>query len=189
MLEHVLDYSKTLVRKVTGEGDIAIDCTMGNGHDTLFLAKLVGPKGKVYSFDIQAQALSNTRQLLQTEKIEHVELLLTGHEKLLDYIPKSEWGKISSAMFNLGYLPKGDKSIITTGETTIQALKALLQILKPRGIIVLVIYSGHPGGTEEMLAVMDYVKALDQKQVQVLQYRFINQTNHAPFIIALEKIK
>ena len=35
-------------------GDTVVDATMGNGHDTLFLAEQVGPEGHVCAFDIQA---------------------------------------------------------------------------------------------------------------------------------------
>ena len=34
-------------------GDAVIDATMGNGHDTAFLCRAVGPSGRVYAFDVQ----------------------------------------------------------------------------------------------------------------------------------------
>ena len=37
------------------EGCVAVDFTMGNGNDTLWLSKGVGQTGTVYAFDIQAE--------------------------------------------------------------------------------------------------------------------------------------
>ncbi len=97
-------------------------------------------------------------------------------------------GHIDAAIFNLGYLPKGDKSIVTKPDTTIQAINSLLSLMSIEGIIVLVIYHGHSEGQIEKHALLDYLSTLDQKHAQVLQYQFLNQRNHAPFICAIEKI-
>ena len=97
------------------------------------------------------------------------------------------FGKVKAAIFNLGYLPKGDHSIITKPNTTIDALEQLLEIMSPEGIIVLVIYYGHPGGEHEKDTILEYVHQLDQQKAHVLQYQFLNQQNNPPFIIAIEK--
>ena len=47
-LDRILPYARILLEKAVSPGDIAIDATAGNGHDTLFLAKLVGENGHVY---------------------------------------------------------------------------------------------------------------------------------------------
>lgn len=189
VLKRVLEQSKYLAQSVTQPGDIAIDCTCGNGNDTLYLAELVGSKGRVYGFDIQEQALNNTKELLKSHEIKHVELIQDGHEHVADYVDEAYKGKVSCAMFNLGYLPKGDKEITTKGETTLQAIEALFPLLRVNGLIILVVYSGHEEGQAEMEDLLSYVKGIDQKVAQVLMYRFLNQRNHAPFIIAIEKVK
>lgn len=56
ILKKILPYSKELLKMAAGEGDIVVDATMGNGHDTQFLAELVGENGHVYAFDIQESA-------------------------------------------------------------------------------------------------------------------------------------
>ncbi len=188
-LERILTYSKTLIKTTTQEGDITIDATVGNGLDTLFLSQLVKDKGHVFGFDIQDKAISNTRKLLENNYCRNVTLYKMGHENVKEKIPINYHGKIASAIFNLGYLPKGDKTITTTKETTIRAIEDILTLLKPNGIIVLVVYSGHPEGKLEKEALLNYVKCLNQKQYQVLLYQFINQINHAPFVIAIEKTK
>lgn len=186
MLERVLPYAKTLLSSVINEGDIAVDATAGNGHDTLFLANLVGETGFVYAFDIQQQAVDVTIQRLKENGLEHrARVILDGHEQLSKYVQE----EVAGAIFNLGYLPGGNHDIITKGETTISAIEQLLSLLKIGGIIVLVIYHGHEGGKEERDAVIEFVKSLPQKYVHVLRYEFINQKNDPPFIIALEKMK
>ncbi|WP_096551626.1 class I SAM-dependent methyltransferase [Ureibacillus thermosphaericus] len=186
MLERVLPYAKTLLSSVINEGDIAVDATAGNGHDTLFLANLVGETGFVYAFDIQQQAVDVTIQRLKENGLEHrARVILDGHEQLTKYVQE----EVAGAIFNLGYLPGGNHDIITKGETTISAIEQLLSLLKIGGMIVLVIYHGHEGGKEERDAVIEFVKSLPQKYVHVLRYEFINQKNDPPFIIALEKMK
>ncbi len=96
---------------------------------------------------------------------------------------------VAAAIFNLGYLPGSNHDIITRPHTTIQAIENILKLLKVGGLIVLVIYHGHPGGKEERDKVIDYVSQLPQKYVHVLKYAFLNQQNDPPFVIALEKMK
>ncbi|MDF2902657.1 MAG: SAM-dependent methyltransferase [Bacillus sp. (in: firmicutes)] len=188
-LDKVLPFARRLLKLAVGDGDIAVDATIGNGHDTVFLAELVGQKGKVYGFDIQGAAVKATKLRLQNSGLaENAVLFHTGHEHILASIPNNQFGKINGAIFNLGYLPGGDKSIVTKSATTISALKQLLEIMAPEGIIVLVIYHGHQHGDQERDDLLQYVEELDQKKAHVLQYQFINQINSPPFIIAIEKI-
>ena len=187
-LDRILPFARILLEKAVKPGDIAIDCTMGNGHDTVFLANLTGPDGHVYSFDIQQSALLKTKEKLIANQLEErVTLVLAGHERLQEFVPSDK--PITGAIFNLGYLPGGDKEIITTAPTTIQAIEQLLDIMEPEGIIVLVIYHGHPGGDLERDALIIFVTGLPQDTAHVLEYRFMNQQNNPPFIIAIEKRK
>lgn len=187
-LERVLPYSKKIMTLAVSEGDIAVDCTVGNGHDTLFLAELVGESGHVYGFDIQSEALTNTKDLLEEHRADsRVTLFQASHADVLDRIPKAQHDQIRGAIFNLGYLPGGDKEIVTVPESTIIAVDNLLSVMKKEGVIVIVVYHGHPEGQLERDALLDYVTKLDQKKAHVLQYRFMNQINNPPFIIAIEK--
>lgn len=186
-LQKILDFAHSLLKKSISLNDIVVDATVGNGHDTELLAKLVGPEGIVYGFDIQAEAIISAKNRLKNSGIEkNVILFNKGHETILDSIP-AKHQYISGAIFNLGYLPGGDKQIVTQANTTISAVKQLLEIMKPEGIIVLVIYHGHPEGAAERDIVMNFVQSIDQKKAHVLLYQFINQVNHPPFIIAIEK--
>ncbi len=187
-LQRILPFAKQLLETAVSKGDVVVDATIGNGHDTVFLAKLVGYKGKVYGFDIQKQAIENTRDRLGSENLlEQVTLVQQGHQQLQAVIADEHKGTISAAVFNLGYLPGGDQSIVTVPDTTILAIKQLLDVMKPEGLIVIVIYHGHVEGQIERDALMNYVKTIDPSVAHVLQYQFINKNNHPPYIIAIEK--
>ena len=182
-LSPALQYSHDLLKQVVNPGDMVIDATVGNGHDTLLLAQLVGENGHVLGFDIQASAIEATTTRLETEHLNNVYLHLTGHQNVDQYLNEP----LAAAIFNLGYLPSGDKSIITTGNTTIEAIKKMLPHLKPNGIICLVIYYGHPGGDNERAAVEKYTATLPQQNFNVLEYQFINQVNTPPKLIVIQR--
>ncbi|WP_046061086.1 class I SAM-dependent methyltransferase [Methylotuvimicrobium alcaliphilum] len=138
------------VKAVLQAGDYAIDATVGNGHDTLFLARHVGPGGIVLGFDIQQSAIDKTRSRLEQETIDtQVELFRVSHAEMTNIIPMQFHGRIKAVMFNLGYLPGGDKLLITRTDTTIAALNQALRMLAPDGLLTILAYPGHPGGDQE----------------------------------------
>jgi predicted methyltransferase len=187
-LDRILSYAKLLLEKAVNPGDVVVDATLGNGHDTVFLANLVGSTGKVYGFDVQELALTAAKERLNNQGLlDRVTLFHAGHEKAAELIPVEHHRNITGAIFNLGYLPGSDKSIVTKPGTTIAAVQQLHKMLAPEGIIVLVIYHGHEEGAFERDALLDYCRQMDQKSAHVLQYQFINQQNNPPFIIAIEK--
>jgi len=189
ILKPMLAFAHTLLKDALAPGDIAIDCTMGNGNDTLFLAKLVGEGGHVFAFDIQEAAIENTRKLLEQSGAlaAGVTLIKACHASLQEHIPADSLKKCRAAIFNLGYLPGSDKQICTVAHTTIAAIEALLAALDPGGLIVLVVYPGHAQGKLETSELLDYCKAADYKTVNVTMYRILNNPNQPPFVIALEK--
>ena len=186
-MKSILNYSHHLLEEIIEPGETVIDATCGNGNDTLFLSKLVGEFGEVIAFDIQEQAIDNTDQLLMDNNCTNVSLVLDSHANIDNYLIKELEENIGGAIFNLGYLPKSDKTIITEGESTIKAINTILNYLKKGGRIILVVYYGHEGGEEEKNTILKHVISLDQKKYSVLQYGFINQKNNPPFIIAIQK--
>nr|GGG66000.1 rRNA methyltransferase [Virgibacillus oceani] len=162
-----------------------MDATAGNGNDTIFLSQLTGETGQVLAFDVQEKAITAVTKRLTEKQLSNTRLIHDGHENIVAYLEEGE--QIGGAIFNLGYLPGGDKSIITKADTTIKAVKAMLPYLKCGGTIVLVVYHGHNGGQLEKDALMEYTSTLSQQSFHVLQYGFINQKNHPPFILAVEK--
>jgi len=187
-LDSVLDFAKRLSTQALDEGAVAIDATVGNGHDTLFLAQAVGPAGRVYGFDVQAPAIERTRQrLVEASVAARVTLIHDGHETMNQHVPAEVQGRVAAVMFNLGYLPGGDKTRITTPDTTIGALDRACQYLTSDGVITVVQYVGHEGGAAEARAVNDWAEALDQTRFQALAYRFVNQRNDPPRLLAISR--
>ncbi|MFN2340231.1 MAG: class I SAM-dependent methyltransferase [Halanaerobium sp.] len=181
---NAVKFSHLLLKENIILGDLVIDATAGNGHDTRFLADLVGTEGKVYSFDIQKEAIANTKKLLaENDLAARTELIMDSHANLDKYLNR----KVSSVIFNLGYLPGGNKEIITKSKSTITAVEKSIELLKKNGIIILVIYSGHPGGKEEKNSLLDFASNLDYKKFNVLNYEFLNQPGPPPQILAIKK--
>jgi SAM-dependent methyltransferase len=184
ILEKALIQAHEYAREITREGDTVVDATMGNGNDTLFLARLVGPTGKVYAFDIQSAAIDRTREKLEREGLcDRCELICDGHENLDSYVKTP----VRLVMFNLGYLPGGSHSIGTRAETTIEAIEKSLSILRDDGLVIIVVYYGGDSGFEERDALLEYLGRMDCRRYSVMKAEFINQINCPPFLICIEK--
>lgn len=184
MFINAVEISKKICELKLKDGDIAVDCTMGNGNDTAFLCSLVGENGRVYAFDIQENAIVNTRnKLLKLNLLERAELIFDGHENVDKYIKEN----VKLVIFNLGYLPKGNHEITTKMETTVAAVKKCLNILELNGIILLVIYHGHKNGKEEKEALENFTSHLNQKEYNVAKLSFTNQINNPPELICIER--
>ena len=176
--------NKIFLEKIIEKGDVVIDATMGNGYDTVYLGNLVGENGKVYAFDVQEEALVSTKKKVIRDNMEdRVELILDGHENLDKYVKEN----VSCVVFNLGYLPRAKHIVITKPDTTLQAIKKSLDLLKPNGIISIAAYIGHEGGLDEKNYICEYLNSLDQNYYNVLHMEFTNQINNPPQLILVEK--
>ncbi len=176
------------VRSALRPGDWAIDATIGNGNDVFFLAHTVGPTGKVYGFDIQDLAHARTNIILgEAGLLARVKLIHTGHEQMLDELPRDWPGKVAAVMFNLGYLPRGDKGVITQPETTLRALDASAICLKRGGVLSVVMYQGHLGGKNETLAVKEWAKQLPPHDYAVELIQSGQFTEDAPELLVVSK--
>lgn len=151
----VTEQAHEAVRNFVNPGDVVIDATAGNGYDTLFLAQLVGPTGHVYAFDIQQDALDATTALLGEQKIGHFTPLRRDHASLSEAILAKHRGAIAAVVFNLGYLPGGNRDITTSPGSTFAALHAARSVLKLEGIVCVTIYRGHLVGPLEAEAVLE----------------------------------
>jgi len=146
--------AQTRLAAVIHAGDYALDATVGNGHDTLFLAEQVGDTGHVWGLDVQPGALTNAHDLLAGKGLsERVSLIKGGHQHLNEQLPEAARGRLATVMFNLGYLPGSDRRVSTRPETTLPALDAALANLRPGGMLSVLAYRGHPGGQDEATAV------------------------------------
>ena len=167
-----------------GEGDVAVDFTMGNGGDTLFLSETVGESGRVYAFDIQPEALVSTKAHLEANGApENYTLICASHHLLADYVKEP----IKAGMFNLGYLPRsGKKHITTMRETTMPAVEAALAALAPDGVLLIAIYPGHEEGALEGEMIEEYLSAISRFKLCCSKFRIINSPA-APYFFLVEK--
>ena len=172
------------VRRAVTDGDCVIDATMGNGKDTAFLAELVGEAGHVTAFDVQEEAVARTREnLAAAGLLERCTLVHCGHEHMNQY----QQPGVSAVMFNLGWLPGGDKRVTTQADTTRRALEAALYLLAPGGIITVCVYPGHEEGGRERDALAVWARALDVRRFSVLHHRFVNARTGTPELYLIQK--
>ncbi len=181
----ITEYCHRFLEPYILEGEVCIDATAGKGNDTEFLRRLVGENGKVYAFDIQKEAIDATRERMkQNGYTSNVEVICDSHERMQSYVKE----EVSAIVFNLGYLPGGDHAISTTGKTSIQAMKAGMNLLKKDGIMSVCIYSGKDSGYEEREEVLSFLKSLDSKKWLVILHQYYNRQNDPPmpaFIVRL----
>jgi tRNA1(Val) A37 N6-methylase TrmN6 len=182
----VTDWCAQFIHQQVCPGDLCIDATMGNGNDTLLLSSLVGEAGRVLAFDIQEQALSNTKErLLCAGAPENYTLYQISHESMGDYAAVNS---VSCIVFNFGYLPGGDHAKATRSESSLTALKASLTLLKKGGLLSLCIYSGGDSGFEERDAILTWLAGLDPKQYLVIKSDYYNRPNHPPIPVLVIKL-
>lgn len=173
----ITEFCHRMIRDHIREGDCCIDATAGNGNDTEFLCSMAGAAGKVYAFDIQRDAIEQTRKRLkEVGLLERAEVILDGHEHMEEHVKET----VSAITFNFGYLPGGDHQIATRADTSIQAIEAGLRLLKKGGIMSLCIYSGGDSGFEEKEALLSYLKTLDPRTFLVIVSTYYNRENHPP---------
>lgn len=162
---------------------IAVDATCGNGHDALWLAEVCD---RVYAFDIQPEAVKTTAKLLGAHnRSGKVELFCESHADMKSRVPE----KAAVIVFNLGYLPGGDKEITTHTESTLCALQAALELLRVDGLLCVTVYWGHPSGREEREAVLRWAKNLDKGIYRCVHTDMLNQPNCPPEIVLITKKK
>lgn len=167
------------------EGSLYIDATMGKGQDTLFLCRMAGTKGRVLAFDIQNEAIEITRRLLDEHSAgSRARLILDGHEHMDRY---AQEGSADVICFNFGYLPGGDHAIATRPETSIEAIKKGLGILKPGGVMSLCIYSGGDTGMGEKQEILSFLKTLPSREYTVIVNEYYNRRNNPPMPVFIFK--
>lgn len=183
---NAVNIAKKIMKSYVQKGHIVLDCTVGNGNDTITLSRLVGDKGKVYGFDIQSIALEITKEKLIKEGLEdRVVLINDSHEYIDKYISQ----KLDFIIYNLGYLPNGNKEIKTNRDSTLISIKKSLSLLNKNGLLLVTCYTGHKGGIEEWKALKDYFIDISQRDFNILEFNFINQKNNPPILYGLEKNK
>lgn len=178
----LLELQKSFILSHLKEGDCAADFTMGNGHDTEFLSKTVGENGTVWAFDIQEQALESTSsRLIETGCPNNYTLVLDSHHNARKYIDRP----IKAGMFNLGWLPGGNKSITTLRETTLPAIKEAISLLAHDGVLTVAVYPGHAEGDAEGQLIKEYLATIPRWSVCATQIKILNSPT-SPYFHVIE---
>lgn len=175
-----------MLSRVLRPGDTAVDATMGNGHDTLFLCEAVGPRGHVFAFDIQPAAVANTEKLLlENGMLGRADLFCAGHQELDRYVKDP----VRTVVFNLGWLPGGDHSVTTRWETTRVAVLKALDLLAAGGMLVLCAYPGHEEGSREREELVSLFSSLSNQTFNVLHQRFLNASPGSAECFAVQRLR
>lgn len=165
-------------------GDTVIDATMGNGYDTETLSRLVGETGHVYAFDVQEQAVINTRTRLEAAGLlARVTLVHDSHAQIKQYVNQP----VSAAVFNLGWLPGGDKTVTTKTDSSLCAVRAALDLLEPMGVLILCIYPGHEEGKRERTTLLEMLSSLAPQEYNCLSQVFLNAGDDAPLCVIVQR--
>lgn len=180
-------WAAELISGALHEGALAVDATLGNGHDCMWLASLVGESGRVYGFDVQADAVENSARRLREAGFEdRARLILDGHQNMGNYLCEES---ADAVMFNLGWLPGAQHGVTTLRETTLQAVNAALKILKQEGLLTICIYPGHDEGARERDALLEWARGLDERCYDVMLRCYLNQSKNPPLLLAIKKNK
>ncbi|MBR4205404.1 MAG: class I SAM-dependent methyltransferase [Clostridia bacterium] len=179
----LLSLQKHFILAHLKEGGRAVDFTMGNGYDTVFLSKTVGGSGEVTAFDIQPAALlSAERNLRASGCPNNWRLICASHERANEFVR----GPIKAGMFNLGYLPgSGKKELTTMRSTTLPAVERALEMLGEDAVLLVAVYPGHPEGAAEGEELGRYFASLSRFRYSIAQFRMLNSPS-SPFFIVCE---
>ena len=181
---NAIEMAQLVLKGVLPKARILVDATAGNGRDTLFLAENTTAEAKIYAFDIQPRAIAATEKQTQAYK-DRIRYVLDSHEQIGSVVQEP----IDAAIFNLGYLPGGNHHITTEAASTLKALQAVLDKLNVNGILVVVVYAGHPAGQEESEALAEYMAGLPSGQYTAGCYQMVNHEEGAPFLYIVEKVR
>jgi predicted methyltransferase len=188
MASYILDRAHEIVGDAVNPGDLVVDATVGNGWDTLFLARCVGREGRVVGMDVQVSALEAARNRLAAAGVDTwCSLHLQSHDDPATWLPAGDERRVSAAMYNLGYLPGGDKSIATRPDSTVNSLDRMIHLLAPGGLISIVAYRGHPGALDEFVAVENWTHSLSPDDYSSLRIDDPEGPGHAPVLFVIRK--
>lgn len=171
-----LDLAKSFWKELVHPGDVVIDATCGNGHDTLFLSQL---QVKLYAMDIQQEAIDEAKARVQNPVI----FVMGCHSQFPEEISLES---VKLVVYNLGYLPGGDKGFTTKVKTTLISVKQALSLLTKGGVISITCYPGHPAGEEEEKELLAFTNTLNPKEWSVTYIRFHNR-KLAPSLLMIQK--
>lgn len=184
-MDAIINNTKTLinflVKNYIEKVNCAVDMTVGNGYNSKMILDNLKPE-KLYCFDIQKNAIENTAKLLKNYS--NYILILDSHTNFLNYVKE----KIDFAIYNLGYLPNGDKTITTNALDVEESLSKLLENLNEKATVLITFYTGHDSGLVESEKIGKFLNKLNQKEFTVLEFNFKNQKNNPPYVVMIQRV-
>ena len=187
-----LDLAHDYWRRHLKTGDTVIDATCGNGHDALVLAQLVIPESGstqklVHIIDIQQDAIDSGQELLADNLTAEQLTAVNWHTQSHAELPVDPLNApVSAVIYNLGYLPGGDKTVTTVTDSTLCSLQQAVALIRPGGIVSITCYPGHTAGAEEELAILEWASSLDRKAYSSCHHRWTNRPA-APSLILIQR--
>ncbi len=182
----ITDWCHHFMKLQVAPGDLCIDATMGNGHDTELLCRLADRQGTVLAFDIQEKALKATKKRLSEAGVpDNYRLILDSHSHISRYASADS---VSCIVFNFGYLPGADHSLATKPKTSLEAVQQGLKLLKKDGLMSLCIYSGGDTGFQERDTLLSFLKELNPRHYLVILSSYYNRPNHPPVPVLIRKL-
>ena len=184
----LVEQTQQLIAPYLRPGDSAIDATAGNGYDTAFLANTVGPHGHVYVFDLQQKALTATKSHLATRDLSHIPVTycLSDHQHLSQHIAENDSLNLKAIMFNLGYLPCGDKTLTTQAGSTLIAIQSAVNLLAIDGCLSIIAYPGHRAGALEFSCISDWFTTLNPLSYALKRISIKNTLRPAPEVFFIQ---
>lgn len=179
-----LDLTKAYWKEHVRPDELIIDATCGNGYDTLFLAQL--PLSKVVGIDIQPEAIKNTKNILEKHGVVDRVILNCGSHESFEWLKLPDRPKL--IVYNLGYLPGGNKTLTTQTETTLASLRSAMSVLGDNGAISVTCYPGHSEGEQEEKAILSWAESLCPKKWLVCYHRWMNR-HKAPTVLWICRVK
>lgn len=177
-------WAREIIQRALAPGATAVDATMGNGNDTLWLCEAVGETGRVYAFDVQIEAVEKTgERLKQAGVYDRARLFCAGHERMREFVTPG----VDAVVFNLGWLPGAEHAVTTRAETTLAAVAAAVELMKKGAAATICVYPGHEEGERERAALIEWAAALDPKRFDVVLKTYLNQPKNPPCLIAVLK--
>ncbi len=186
-MKQIIPFAHDYLKSSVQQGEIVVDATLGNGHDSLLLSEIVGENGRVIAFDIQEEAIETSKALFKSHGKTNIHCFLKGHEQAEKALTELNVKEIGGAIFNLGYLPNSNHEITTEGKTTIAAFEQLFKRLKRKRYIVFVVYPGHAEGKREKNELLSYFKQFPSSTADIITYQLVNRSDKAPFVVAVYK--
>ena len=200
LIQNTTEFALSIAKQYIRPNEIVIDATCGNGHDTVALAEAIWTDGEdkaaqLLAFDVQPQAIENTKKRLAgsgfSSQLEdgQIRLIQDNHANMTKYVQAqtNQSPAVCLIMFNLGYLPGSDKSITTSTESTLAAIRGGLDLLAKDGLLCITMYSGHDAGAKEKQALLAFAEELDSHAFHVAYINMLNQANNPPEILLISK--